>query len=67
MGEKDVVEAIRKHINGQNNDWKFMYGRETIGKTDFLSRLNNDSKFRKHVVNLVYSLSIDILTRKSHG
>ena len=64
MKEKELVQAIKKHVNGQDDGWKFIMGREVLTKKAFLEKLGKDKKFRSTVVELVYNLSIDILTRK---
>lgn len=64
MKEKELVKTIKKHINGQDNSWKFIMGREMLTKKVFLEKLDKDKKFRETVIDLVYNLSIDILSRK---
>ena len=64
MKEKEILKAIKEHVNGKNNNWKFFYGREAISKEEFLEKIDKDKKFQKFVVDMVVKLSIDILTRK---
>jgi len=64
LKEKQILKAIKKHVNGQNNNWKFIYGRKAMGKEEFLEKIDKDRKFQKFVVDMVVQLSIDILTRK---
>ncbi|MEM2291662.1 MAG: hypothetical protein QXR44_03165 [Thermoproteota archaeon] len=64
MSEKDIVKAIIDHINRQGNNWKFVMGREILDKKSFLKKLSKDKEFRKTIVQMVVSLSVDILTRK---
>jgi len=64
MSEKTIIKSIEKHINSQNNEWKFIYGKEVLTKQNFVKKLNKDKKFRAFVVNMVINLSVDILTRK---
>lgn len=64
MKEKEIVNAIKQHVNRQNNGWKFIYGRQAVGKQQFLTKLDHDKKFRKTIVEMVVTLSVDILTRK---
>ena len=64
MKEKEVVKAIKKHVSKQNDGWKFIMGREVLTKQTFIQKLDKDKKFRTTVIDLVYNLSIDILTRK---
>jgi hypothetical protein len=39
-------------------------GREVLTKKVFLEKLDKDKKFRATIMELVYNLSIDILSRK---
>jgi len=64
MSEKTIIKSIKNHVNGQNNSWNFVYGKEILDKKVFLQRLDKDKKFRGLVVNLVVNLSVDILARK---
>lgn len=65
MGEREVVKAIRKHVEELDDNWKFVAGRQVIYKKDFLIKLKKDKKFRKMVATMVINLSIDILTRNT--
>ena len=67
MKEKEVVKAIKNHVSNQNDGWKFVMGREVLTKQTFLQRLGKDKKFRTTVIDMVYKLSIDILTRKGNS
>ena len=64
MKEKELVKAIKAHVNRQSNNWSFIMGREVLTKKAFLKKLDKDKKFRETIIDLVYNLSIDILTRK---
>ena len=64
MSEKEIVKAIREHVSRQCDGWKFVGGREELGKEDFLKKLNGDKKFRKFVVKLVVTMTVDVLGRK---
>jgi len=66
LKEKEVVKAIKNHVSKQNDGWKFIMDREVLTKQAFLQKLDSDKKFRTTVIDLVYNLSIDILTRKGH-
>ncbi|PIN71858.1 hypothetical protein COV21_03980 [Candidatus Woesearchaeota archaeon CG10_big_fil_rev_8_21_14_0_10_45_5] len=67
MKEKEVVKAIKNHVSNQNDGWNFVMGREVLTKQTFLQRLGKDKKFRTTVIDMVYKLSIDILTRKGNS
>ena len=64
MSERDIVRAIKEHVNRQGDGWKFVGGREELGKEDFLKKLNGNKKFRKFVVKLVVTMTVDVLGRK---
>lgn len=64
MKEKELIKAIKNHVNGQDTSWKFIMGREVLTKKVFLEKLDKDKKFRATIMELVYNLSIDILSRK---
>ena len=64
MSEKEILKAIKEHVKRQDEGWKFTGGREELGKEVFLKRLDNDKKFRKFVVKLVVTLTVDVLGRK---
>lgn len=65
MREKDIVKAVEEHVKRQNNDWRFIAGREVLDKEGFLKKLKRDKNFRSTIVKMVVELSIDILTRKA--
>jgi len=67
LKEKEVVKAIKNHVSNQNDGWNFVMGREVLTKQTFLQRLGKDKKFRTTVIDMVYKLSIDILTRKGNS
>jgi len=67
LKEKEVVKAIKNHVSNQNAGWTFVMGREVLTKQTFLQRLGKDKKFRTTVIDMVYKLSIDILTRKGNS
>lgn len=60
---KTVANSIRKYVGRQNNNWKFVMGRDMLAKDQFLLKFDNDTKFRSFVVTLVVDLSLDILNR----
>lgn len=64
MKEKELVQAIKKHVSSQDDGWKFCMGREVLTKKLFLEKLDKDKKFRKLITEMVVNLSVDILTRK---
>ena len=64
MPEKEILKAIKEHVKRQDEGWKFTGGREELGKEDFLKKLNGDKKFRKFVVKLVVTMTVDVLGRK---
>lgn len=64
MKEKELVKAIKSHVNRLDSDWSFIMGREVLTKKAFLEKLDKDKRFRSTIIDLVYNLSIDILTRK---
>jgi len=64
MSEKDVVRSIKENVRRQNDNWRFVMGREVLTKEQVLDRLDNDKGFRKSLVKMVVELSIDILARK---
>ena len=64
MPEKEILKAIREHVKRQDEGWKFTGGREELGKEDFLKKLNGNKKFRKFVVKLVLTMTVDVLGRK---
>ena len=59
-----MIKAIEEHVKRQNNNFKFIYGREVITKQQFLVKLKDDKEFRQFIVNLVCTLSIEMLERK---
>lgn len=64
MSQREILKAIKEHVNRQDNDWKFIMGGEVLTKQKMIKKLNGDKTFRKKIVNLVVTLSIDILSRK---
>lgn len=64
MDEREIVEAVKRYVMRRSNDWKFIMGREIIGKNEFLKKLDRDEKFRETIVKMIINLSIDILTRE---
>lgn len=62
--ESEILKAVKDNLRHQNDDWKFVMGRESLTKEQMLKRLDKDKAFRKTVVNLVVNLSIDILSRQ---
>lgn len=64
ISEREILKAIKDNVRRQDPSWKFVAGREVLDKKVFLEKLDKDRKFQKTVINLVVSLSIDILTRK---
>jgi len=64
MREKDILKAVKDHVNSQNNSWTFVMGRKVLDKKEFIALLEKDKKFRKLITTMVIDLSIDILTRK---
>ena len=67
MSLRDVERAIEDFVHRQNDGWKFVGGRESLGKEEFLKRVKRDKKFHRSVLVLVTSLSVDILGRKPPG
>jgi len=65
MSEKDIVQRIKDNVERQNDNWRFVMGREVLTKKEILKRIDKDSKFRKILVKMVIDLSIDILSRQS--
>lgn len=64
MGEKEIIKAVKEHVKNQNNNWKFIMGRQVLTKKAFLERLDKDKEFRRTIVDMVVRLSIDILTKR---
>jgi len=61
VSEKVIVQSIKKHVNGQGNNWKFVMGKDVLTKAEFAQKLDKDPKFRAFVVELVVNLSVDML------
>ena len=71
MSEREIVRAIKEHIRkvdsfmqAQGKVFKFRAGpREMLTADQMIERLNNDKKFRKLIVRMVVTQTIEILGR----
>lgn len=64
MSDKIILKTIREHVNRQNNNWKFIMGRDVFDKKAFLEKLDNDRKFRGLIIKMAVNLTVNIWNRK---
>ena len=70
MSEKEIVRAIKEHIKRvdgymqtRGKVFKFRAGREMLTADQMIERLDKDKKFRKLIVRMVVTQTIEILGR----
>ena len=61
MSEKAIVKAIKEHVRKQDNDWKLFMGRDVLTAVQVIQRLDNDREFRKLLVEMVVTQTVEIL------
>lgn len=63
MKEREIVKALKQHLEKQPPEWRFVYGREVLTKEKMIEKIKKDKRFRKFMVTQVEQLSIDLLLR----
>lgn len=64
MSDKTVVSAIKKHLERQDDGWRFVMGREVLTAKQMIKKLNKDKKFRKLIVEMVVEQTVEILGKE---
>ena len=65
MSENQIIEALKKYLEKQPDDWRYICGRTSMSKKEVLERLKKDKKFRKNMTEQIVNLTIDLWTRGS--
>ena len=64
MSDKELVHALKRKLKEKDDSWRFIYGREVLTAEDMIKKIDQDKKFKKTIVKMITSLSMDLILRE---